>query len=176
MRTRPAGAAVSGHQIQLGGNLLPDLNAAGSAHRGNHSGRAQHPDTGDLRDSPAGWHCPGAKMQAAALLIQPGHACPLLALNLHDHRQQPLRDPSEGGRNADGAQCVRSALSIHGMPRRSTGSSNRARKSMYSWPVLVATGWAICDLEHIGAPHKIAGWRASTNSAWLLASSLGWRE
>ena len=87
-----------------------------------------------------------------------------------------LPSASDGGRNAGGAQRVRSWPSRHGMPRRSTGSSSRARTSMYSRPAWAATCWAIWDLAHPGGPQTIAGWRASTSNARVSASSLGRSE
>ena len=55
--------------------------------------------------------------------------------------QRPVS--SHGGRKAGGAQRVRSLASRQGMPRRSTGSSRRARTSTYWRLAAAATCWAI---------------------------------
>ena len=60
-----------------------------------------------------------------------------------------------------------------GMPRKSTGSSRSARTSTYWRPASVATCWAMALLALPGAPQSIVGWRASTRSARVAASSLG---
>ena len=62
------------------------------------------------------------------------------------------------------------------MGRRGDRSDNTARTSMYSRPASAATCRAICDLAHPGGPQTMAGWRASTRSARVPASSPGRSE
>ena len=99
----------------------------------------------------------------------------------HRHRGRQLFEVDEpaaadrpwaAGRPVAPSGCGRRrrATGCRGDPR---GRAASARTSTYWRPASVATCWAMALLAAPGGPHTRVGWRASTRSARVAASSLG---